>query len=453
MSSAIERVIATAKAEVGYLEKASNSQLDDKTTNVGNKNWTKYARDLDNLGNFYNGRKNGYSWCDVFVDWCFVKTFGAESAMSMLFQSKKSGGAGCDQSMSYYRNAGRFYSNPQPGDQIFFGTLADSTHTGLVYKVDSNRVYTIEGNTSSTSGVIANGGGVFEKSYPLTYTKIVGYGRPKYDVAPDGAGSDIPGGSSSSGSYQAPDTITEALDKIQLNTETLYIKPTLASFSIDSSYKNSRKYILSDVYNSFINTINMSATENIINLTSLEPNMTYLLKIVATGALYTAEKQVVFRTPQELPAKVSNLTATFGGGALLNRTCTLKFDAKKDIWGTYNYSNRKKGYRITLFLNGIPIATSDTLIKYSNTTTAISKTFNLSELSIDKNIKVNPGDSIQIGVQTWVKDDYDRLWLSDQGFVCSAPVYSVYDVKPIHKIYLKNSSVFNQTMLFMTNTT
>ena len=40
---------------------------------------------------------------------------------------------------------------------------------------------TIEGNTSSTAGVVANGGGVFEKSYALNYTRIAGYGRPRYD--------------------------------------------------------------------------------------------------------------------------------------------------------------------------------------------------------------------------------------------------------------------------------
>ena len=45
-----------------------------------------------------------------------------------------------------------------------------------------SRVYTIKGNTSSASGVMANGGAVAMKSYPLNYAKIVGYGRPKYDA-------------------------------------------------------------------------------------------------------------------------------------------------------------------------------------------------------------------------------------------------------------------------------
>ncbi|MCM1222676.1 MAG: CHAP domain-containing protein, partial [Lachnospiraceae bacterium] len=66
----IEKLLATAQAEEGYLEKASNSQLDNPAANAGQNNWTKYARDLDALGRVYNGKKNGYAWCDVFVDWC-----------------------------------------------------------------------------------------------------------------------------------------------------------------------------------------------------------------------------------------------------------------------------------------------------------------------------------------------------------------------------------------------
>lgn len=42
-----DRVIEVAKAEVGYKEKASNSNLDDKTANAGSNNYTKYARDFD----------------------------------------------------------------------------------------------------------------------------------------------------------------------------------------------------------------------------------------------------------------------------------------------------------------------------------------------------------------------------------------------------------------------
>ena len=176
-----QKVIDIALKEVGYLEKKTNAQLDDATANAGSNNYTKYARDLYAAG-YYNGNKNGYAWCDVFVDWCFFKAFGKTVGQALQCQTGDLG-AGCIYSAKYYQSKGQLHtSNPQVGDQIFYGTSAsDVTHTGLVYKVDGSKVYTVEGNTSGASGVVANGGGVFTKSYSLSYAKIYGYGRPAYD--------------------------------------------------------------------------------------------------------------------------------------------------------------------------------------------------------------------------------------------------------------------------------
>lgn len=175
--------------EEGYLEKRTNDELDSKTANAGYNNWTKYARDLDKLEGFYNGKKNGFDWCDMFVDWCFVKAYGREKAQQLLKQPNKSAGAGCTYSMGYYKNAGQFHTqNPKEGDQIFFGGYRGaptSSHTGIVYKVDNTYVYTIEGNTSGASGVVPNGGGVCRKKYDLNSNYIVGYGRPNYDLVND----------------------------------------------------------------------------------------------------------------------------------------------------------------------------------------------------------------------------------------------------------------------------
>lgn len=178
-----QKVIDIALKEVGYIEKKSNSQLDDKTANAGKNNYTKYARDLDNLKDFYNTPKNGYDWCDIFVDWCFVQAFGKERAMELLNQPKKSTGAGCVFSMNFYKQKGQLFSTPKIGDQIFFVNSGGAYHTGLVYKVDSSRVYTVEGNTKPQNEVVANGGEVCKKSYPLKASYIGGYGRPKYSTS------------------------------------------------------------------------------------------------------------------------------------------------------------------------------------------------------------------------------------------------------------------------------
>lgn len=200
---AVNKIADVARGEIGYLEKKSNSQLDSKTANAGSGNYTKYARDMMkySAGIF----ANGYAWCDTFVDWCFVQAFGAEKALKLIHGWS----AYTPTSAGYYRNAGQWHSKPQKGDQIFFkdskGTIC---HTGLVYDVDSEYVYTIEGNTSSASGVVANGGAVAKKKYALGYSLIAGYGRPDYapveeDAVHAGTGSPVAIQSPMSGGEEA----------------------------------------------------------------------------------------------------------------------------------------------------------------------------------------------------------------------------------------------------------
>lgn len=172
----MNKVLEIALAEVGYLEKKSNSQLDSKTANAGSANYTKYGRDMHKL--YPSVMDFPAAWCDAFVDWCFMKAYGVANAKGLL------GGNFNDYTVAsaqLYKNKKAWYTSPKVGDQIFFKNSQRIYHTGLVYKVDAKRVYTIEGNTSGASGVIANGGGVCKKSYALNYSKIAGYGRPKYE--------------------------------------------------------------------------------------------------------------------------------------------------------------------------------------------------------------------------------------------------------------------------------
>ena len=177
------KLVSIALAETGYVEKASNRQLDDPRANPGRGNFTKYARDLHNAGYYGGHDKNGYPWCDSYVDHAFYELCDRDpvEAQKMTCQTGIYG-AGCKYSAQYYRNQGRFGSKPRIGAQIFFGKKGAETHTGIVTRFTSARVYTNEGNTAPQSGVVANGGSVCNKSYPIGYAKIVGYGYPYYDA-------------------------------------------------------------------------------------------------------------------------------------------------------------------------------------------------------------------------------------------------------------------------------
>ena len=184
----LSKVLEISEDQVGYIEKNSRANLDSKTANAGSKNYVKYSEEFDTkYKGFYNGVKNGYAeWCDIFVDWLIVEASDVERALKALGQPTKSCGAGCTWSVKYYKQINKLtYSNPKPGYQIFFkDSDGDPCHTGIVYKVDKNYVYTIEGNTSGASGVIANGGGVAKKKYSLKYSRIHSYGIIEYDEEP-----------------------------------------------------------------------------------------------------------------------------------------------------------------------------------------------------------------------------------------------------------------------------
>ena len=58
-------------------------------------------------------------------------------------------------------------------------------HTGIVIDVTGSTITTIEGNTSSAAGVVANGGAVRDKRYSVGYNQIGGFGRPDYSIVPE----------------------------------------------------------------------------------------------------------------------------------------------------------------------------------------------------------------------------------------------------------------------------
>lgn len=181
-------VIQVATAEVGYLEKKSNSNLDHNTKNAGSNNYTKYNRDYNAWG---GGGSANMQWCAAFVSWCFVKAYGLEAAKALLcggIHHYTPTGASRFKKKGQYIKRGS--GKPKIGDVVYFYSKAKGRigHVGIVYKVSGSKVYTIEGNTSGASSLVTNGGGVKKKSYSLSSTYIDGYGRPEYDMIESGTG-------------------------------------------------------------------------------------------------------------------------------------------------------------------------------------------------------------------------------------------------------------------------
>lgn len=162
MNKQVQELIGYAMSQVGVAETPKGS----------NKN--KFALMIDKqFPDFYNGKKNGYAaWCDIYVDACFLACFGEEETLRLLCQPKKSCGAGCKFSAGYFKNKKQFDNNPSVGDQIFFyDSKGEINHTGIVYKVEGDYVYTVEGNS---------GDEVKTHRYASSNKKIAGYGHPEW---------------------------------------------------------------------------------------------------------------------------------------------------------------------------------------------------------------------------------------------------------------------------------
>lgn len=209
-------VIATALSEQGYLEKATNADLDSRTGNAGNGNFTKYARDCHDWTEDMPGQtnfKNGEAWCACFVDWCFIKTFEAGVARNILrLNDNHEWSIYTPYISDAFKSANAWHNTkenntmyiPQVGDLIFFyvNKLKRIGHVGIVYKYNDGVLTTIEGNTTGRNDTLDNEDvtadaskqGVYVKTYRInkqtgylmdssSSVQIWGYGTPDWSAA------------------------------------------------------------------------------------------------------------------------------------------------------------------------------------------------------------------------------------------------------------------------------
>lgn len=124
----IDDLIAFEEQEIGY-----DRYADPQTG-------TKYGRWYAEVTGESWAAENDVAYCVMFQSYCFAMVGLNEP----FFPSQN-----CDDVVNRARDAGMLVSDIQRGDLVIFdwgdGGILD--HIGLVYKVDANTVYTIEGNT------------------------------------------------------------------------------------------------------------------------------------------------------------------------------------------------------------------------------------------------------------------------------------------------------------------
>lgn len=242
------KVVEIAAKELGYLEKASNAQLDDKTANAGRGNYTKYNRDMK-LCNI-----NDY-WCCSFVCWVFTQACGGDRERAKRILCGRLS-ASCSSLMGAFQRAGKFDKNPIVGDCVFFpgSRHSGANHIAIVVGVEGNTIYTVEGNTSDGKGVIDNGGGVCFKTHQIS--ACLGFGHPQYEswennyagiknasgLALSGGSSPFGGSSSSSSSGSALGSIASGISGLGgflSSAAGAMLKPLFTLLGLDSGTESS----------------------------------------------------------------------------------------------------------------------------------------------------------------------------------------------------------------------
>lgn len=155
--SIIDKIVNTAKSQIGTCEPDG----DDKYIKVYNEaTGSTFGMDV--------------AWCAIFVTWVMIMCNVAKEVVLRF--------ASCTAGMKWFIKQGRWKNakayggtyTPVPGILIFFSKghkLTDPSHVGIVTKVTSTYVYTVEGNTSDA---------VHERKYLLNDPYIIGYGVPSY---------------------------------------------------------------------------------------------------------------------------------------------------------------------------------------------------------------------------------------------------------------------------------
>ena len=161
-------VLAVALSQVEYVEGTSSSGF--SGTQGGGGNYTEFCRNY--------GEGSAYAWCAAYVSFCLLQSRATTSTTKHTiwrdiycprwYQNLKNEGYGHDAGSNY---------TPKSGDLVFF---TGSGHIGIVRYYKDGKVYTIEGNTSNSSGLNPEGGGVYCKSYDRDYHKFLGFGSLPY---------------------------------------------------------------------------------------------------------------------------------------------------------------------------------------------------------------------------------------------------------------------------------
>ena len=173
------KVISILNDQIGYIEKASDKDLDSKTGNKGTNNYTKFSRAV-NLAGLMGCQAQ--PWCGTFQFWGDLKCWGKEAALKAWNMTAKTYcGYSCFETYDVFKKAGKVGMTPKLGALVIF----TFSHMGRVTKLYQNGSFDcIEGNTSSDPN--ERNGGMVKSKHRSVDSTVKGFCYIDYDSQPVG---------------------------------------------------------------------------------------------------------------------------------------------------------------------------------------------------------------------------------------------------------------------------
>ena len=234
-------LVAMALSQLGYQEGAANGSFSGEVS--GTANYVEFSYNMGDLGLGYGG--SDYPWCASFVSWCLYQSRCTNQATYKDLGRYHSGDyayiwkeISCSQWVRQLKGAGYFkYSayeggsyTPKYGDLVYFQNSGGVAHIGICLYTANGRIYTVEGNTSDSSGLEANGGGVYFKNYALSSSYLYGYGVLPYKSDSSVAKIDYNGANPTPGLYVA--NASKYIYSSETATSYSYTIPRFSMFEI-----------------------------------------------------------------------------------------------------------------------------------------------------------------------------------------------------------------------------
>lgn len=180
--SIVHLLVSTGPASLVFLLPAAMEILIPEETTIVDVAENEYVQADDNIGG--QKYKDWYgmdgNWCAMFVSYCANECGYIESGIMPKTASVRS-------MMAWYKKREQWVDakgyEPKAGDIIFFTNNA--SHVGIVTDFDASKkiIYTIEGNSGSSSTAVYHEGSHVKKGkYNIKHARISGYGLPDYPI-------------------------------------------------------------------------------------------------------------------------------------------------------------------------------------------------------------------------------------------------------------------------------